>query len=602
LEPRSARKAGFEITPDDRAHWAFQPIGDPPAPSVSHRDWVQTSLDTYILAELEAAGLAPSPLADKQTLIRRASFALTGLPPSPVEIAGFLADDSPVAFERVVDRLLASPHYGERWARHWLDVARYGEDQAHTFEARLYPQGFRYRDWVIRALNDDMPYDEFVRQQIAADLIGGADRSNENLPALGFFATGPVYYGDRKKLDQIDDRIDTLARGLLGLTVACARCHDHKFDPISSADYYALAGIIASTEYAEVPLVSREEAEAAEMEEKKRLEKAGEERKKNAPPPYDFVHAIRDGEPIDMAVHLRGNPETLGSVSPRRFLAILSKDRRKPFKEGSGRRELADCIASRENPLTARVIVNRVWKQHFGEGLVATPSNFGRLSEPPTHPELLDHLASRFIEAGWSLKWLHRQILLSAAYQQSSDWRTDAAAIDPQNRLLWRMNRRRLEVEAWRDAVLTVAGTLDLTVGGPSLDLADLENNRRTLYGCVSRHNLDPLLRLFDFPDPNITSDGRPQTTVPLQQLFVLNSEFMVRNAKAFAERIHEAEDDEAARIRFAVLQAFGRPAADAEVATAHEFLVETSDDENLTAWQQYAQALLAANEMMFVD
>jgi hypothetical protein len=613
-------RSKFTITDEDRAHWAFQPIHDPAPPPVRDADWARTSIDRFVLARLETEGLPPSPRADKRTLLRRATFALTGLPPTPAEVEDFLADNSPDAFARVVDRLLASPHYGERWARHWLDVARYGEDQAHTFEARLYTQGFRYRDWLIRALNDDMPYDEFLRQQLAADLLGPADRSNPNLPALGFFAVGPVYYGDRKMLDQMDDRIDTITRGLLGLTVSCARCHDHKFDPISTADYYALAGVIASTEYVEVPLVTDEEAKAAKRAEAERLKRTKEKKKKNAPPPYDFVHAIREANPVDMAIHIRGNADNLGPVTPRRFLTVLTQDDPQPFRQGSGRLELANAIARPDNPLTARVIVNRVWRLHFGRGLVATPSNFGRLAEPPTHPELLDHLASKFVASGWSLKQLHREIMLSAAYQQSSRKRDDGWAVDPDNRWLWRMNRRRLEVEPWRDAILAVAGTLDESIGGPSADLADEDNRRRTLYARVSRHELNPLLRLFDVPDPNITSDGRPITTAPLQQLFVMNSEFMIAGARAFASRICSAEADGAARIQFAVQQAYGRPATDGEVQMGLEFIESATGERNaseatepaaaeagqaagtLTPWEQYAQALLCTNEFMYID
>jgi Protein of unknown function (DUF1553)/Protein of unknown function (DUF1549)/Planctomycete cytochrome C len=601
-----AARGGFEITAEDRAFWSFQPIADPPPPSVNNASWPQTTIDAFILASLEKASLAPSQPADKRTLIRRATFDIIGLPPAQEEVEAFLADDSPDAFARVIDRLLASPHYGERWARHWLDVARYGEDQAHTFEARLYSQGFRYRDWIVNALNEDMPYDEFVRAQLAADIDGGCDASNEDLPALGFFATGPVYYGDRQKLDQFDDRIDTLTRGLLGLTVSCARCHDHKFDPISTADYYALVGVVASTEYVEVPLVSPEDAEQAEKEEARRLKEQNEKKKKNAPKPYPHVHAVRDGEPRNMRVHIRGNPATLGAEVPRRFLSILTSDEPPAFSAGSGRRELAENIACRDNPLTARVIVNRVWKHHFGQGLVRTPSNFGHLGERPTHPELLDHLASRFIAAGWSLKALHREIMLSAVYQQASDFDEKRAQVDPENRLLWRANRRRLEVEAWRDARLAVSGTLDPSLGGPSLDLASAENNRRTLYAKVSRHNLDPLLRLFDFPDPNITSDGRPVTTVPLQQLFVLNSPLMARSAKALAARCCAADHDDAARIRTAFKTVLGRPATDEEIQLGLEFIAEpedTTDNGNeLTRWEQFAQALLSTNEFMFVD
>ncbi len=381
------------------------------------------------------------------------------------------------------------------------------------------------------AFNEDLPYDEFVRQQIAADLLGDPE-DKQRLAALGFFALGPVYYGDSKKLDQMDDRIDTLSRGFLGLTVACARCHDHKFDPISTKDYYSLAGVIASTEYVEVPLIRQEEVEA--------LEKAlsEEDKKKEVRPKYPLIHAIKDAEElVTMRIHIRGSADNLGDESPRRFLSLLDREET-PFEQGSGRLELARAIASKDNPLTARVMVNRVWKHHFGKGLVRTPSNFGMLGEPPTHPELLDHLTTQFIESGWSIKSLHRTIMLSAAYQQASRLDERGIEVDPENRLLWRMNRRRLEVEAWRDAMLAVSGTLDPTLGGPSQELVEAGNRRRTFYGFVSRHELNPLLRLFDFPDPNITSDERPVTTVPLQQLFVLNSEFMVRNAKALAARI----------------------------------------------------------------
>src|SRR5262249_25685853 len=367
---------------------------------------------------------------------------LIGLPPTPAEVDAFVNDNSPEAFAKVVDRLLASPHYGERWARHWLDVARYGEDQAHTFQARKYPQGFRYRDWLIKAFNDAMPYDRFVREQLAADVLprSEADEKTErlaNLPALGLFALGPVYYGDPKKLDQIDDRIDTVTRGLLGLTVACARCHDHKYDPISTKDYYALAGVVAGTEYVEVSLEPGKEGEPVPTPSK---EKEKDKKRVDKGP---FIHAVKEGNPTTMRVHIRGNPNMLGEEAPRRMMAILSADDAAAFNQGSGRLDLADAVASKENPLTARVIVNRVWQHHFGKGLVRTPSNFGALGERPTHPELLDHLASRFIASGWSLKTLHRDIMLSATYQLSSEFGVGNSelapnSVDAENRLLWR--------------------------------------------------------------------------------------------------------------------------------------------------------------------
>ncbi len=587
---------GMTITARDHSFWSFRPITDPPPPAVHDIAWPQTSVDYFIRAAQEAHGVTPAAPADRRTLLRRVTFDLIGLPPTPAEIDAFLADDSPDAFAKVVDRLLASPHYGERWARHWLDVARFGEDQAHTFQARKYPQGFRYRDWLVRAFNADLPYDRFAQEQIAADLLEGPDRK-ENLPALGFFALGPVYYGDPKKLDQIDDRIDTLCRGFLGLTVACARCHDHKFDPIPTRDYYALAGVFASTEYREVPLVPQAEADAA-------LKKLTDKEKKNkTPPPFPHIHALADAaQPHNMRVHVRGSADNLADEEPRHFLTVLGDAH--AFTHGSGRLELARAVASRDNPLFARVMVNRIWQHHFGKGLVRTPSNFGKLGEPPTHPELLDHLASRFIASGWSIKALHRLILLSATYQQASDPNPANEERDGDNRLLWRMNRRRLEVEAWRDALLAVSHTLDPRIGGPSVSLDAPDNRRRTFYAFVSRHELHPLLRLFDFPDPNITADERTVTTVPLQQLFVLNDEFMVRNAQALVAHLQAGpEKDDAGRIRRLFPLLYGRPPTPDELRLGLAFLATpTPAAERLSRWEQYTQVLLSANEFLYVD
>jgi cytochrome c553 len=592
----------FKITAKDRAFWCFQAVSDPPPPPVTDTNWPKTPVDHFVLAKLQTNGLKPARPADKRTLIRRATFDLLGLPPTTTEINAFLADDAPDAFAKVVDRLLASPRYGERWARHWLDVARYGEDQAHTFQARKYPNGYRYRDWLIRAFNADMPYDRFIKEQIAADLLGEPNPA-DCLPALGFFALGPVYYGDPKKLDQLDDRIDTLTRGFLGLTVACARCHDHKFDPIPTKDYYALAGVFASTDYAEVPLVPQATVDEANRKQ------GGADKKKNVSPTYPVVHALKEAAKlVNMRVHIRGNPDTLGDEAPRHFLSILGGEG-KPFTKGSGRLELAEAIADAKNPLTARVMVNRIWQHHFGKGLVRTPSNFGALGERPTYPELLDYLAQRFIQAGWSIKAVHREVMLSATYQQSSSFDPHNYERDPDNRLLWRMNRRRLEVEAWRDAILAAANTLDPTMGGPSAELASPGNRRRTLYAYVSRHELNSLLRLFDFPDPNITNDQRTVTTVPVQQLFVLNSEFMARNAKALAARLTvRPDEDDAVRIRRAFLLLYGRPATDRELQLGMAFLASDHADAGedsgsaLTPWEQYAQVLLSASEFLYVD
>jgi len=759
---------GKVISDADRAFWAFQPVKDTSPPVVKASEWPKSSIDAFILAKLDEKGVPPSPPADRRTLLRRASFDIIGLPPTPEEVDAFVKDESPDAFARVVDRLLASPHYGERWGRHWLDVARYGEDQAHSFQPRLYPNGFRYRDWVAAAFNADMPYDRFVVEQIAGDLLDEPGRI-ERLPALGFFALGPVYYGDPKTFDQVDDRIDTMTRGFLGLTVSCARCHDHKFDPIPTADYYALAGVFLGTEYQETPAAPREQVEAYDAAQaaiaaktseidsllqsesarihasedvrhllaalRLRAYPAGDDRpsakdyakrerlapdrlnrwiglldrakdhprvaelvrvaglaggagsladdesdrvilyaaegfqghvedilsrrnnratidaadkallgrlfdakgpltvgkdrvekelgddpraklvefraekdrlEKASPPKYPVAHTLRDGKaPGDANILVRGNPDAPGPKVPRHFLSILGGESA-PFTSGSGRLELARAIASPDNPLTARVMVNRIWQHHFGRGLVATPSNFGKLGERPSHPELLDHLTSRFVANGWSVKSLHRAILLSATYQQGSRAEARALEVDPENRLLGRMTRRRLEVEAWRDSLLAVSGKLDPTVGGPSRKLDDRENRRRTFYAAVSRHDLAPMLRLFDFPDPNITGAERTRTTVPLQALVVLNDELLVESARGLASRIQGTTDGEDARIERAYALLFGRPATERERQIGREYL-EAPEPEgaapgDLSRWVRYAHALLGTNEFVFID
>jgi mono/diheme cytochrome c family protein len=640
----------FKLSEAQRSFWSFRTVTNPGPPAVKNKAWPTSAIDRFILAKLEENALAPAPAADKPTLIRRAYFDLIGMPPSPGEIAEFVRDDSPGAFDRVVDRLLASPHYGERWGRYWLDVARYGEDQAHSFQPRLYPNGYRYRDWVVRSLNRDIPYDRFVLEQIAGDQLGGPDRA-ERLAALGFFACGPVYYGDAQRHDQYADRIDTLTRGFLGLTVACARCHDHKYDPIPTTDYYALEGVFASTEYVEEPAVPKETVEAYKSaqsamqakdkeitaflkaeadrlkvkvqgkdfkpvermltaEGKKKLTGLRAEldgMKKKAPPKFPVIHTLGEGsKAIDSAVLIRGNPTTPGAKVARHFLTVLGGDQRS-FAQGSGRLDLAHAIASEQNPLTARVMVNRVWQHHFGRGLVGSSSNFGVLGDRPSHPELLDWLAHQFIATGWSLKALHREIMLSSTYRQSSRIDPGGQAKDPENVLLWRMNRRRLDVEAWRDAILAVAGRLDAKIGGPSVSLDAPANERRTLYAAISRHDLASMLRLFDFPDPNITSGGRVETIVPLQQLFVLNSEFMIANAKAVASRISEhGKTDAENRIRQAYLLLFGRPPTDREcklgLVYLQQFESPRSPRSDMSGLDRYSQALLATNEFLFVD
>jgi hypothetical protein len=538
-----------------------------------------------------------------------------------------------------VDRLLASPQHGERWGRFWLDLVRYcdvAEDWSDTKGAR-----WLYRDWVVRAFNEGMAYDEFVRKQFAADLLPGAvpgDRA-----ALGFLGLSPNYWKELKLdptvikgvvAEEWEERIHTLGSTFLGLTVACARCHDHKFDPITTQDYYALAGVFASIRQADVSLLP------AEMEKPAREAKAkltaidqqvlalkkqkGKEaevtkliaeaaRWRSTPHVNDpmapgviesSLYVLADGPdrtrleyrpaPQDVAVQPRGNPGSPGPVVPRRFLSVLSAEA-KPFK-GSGRLDLAHAIVTDAKALTARVIVNRVWGHHFGAGIVRTPSDFGRQGERPTHPELLDDLAARFIASGWSVKELHRDMVLSAAYRQSSKT-ADTAKVeaDPDNRWLARMSRRRLEVEAWRDATLCVTTGLDATLGGPALDLGGADNARRTVYASIKRRELHDLLRLNDFPDPTTHSAARVPTTTPLQSLFVLNSDFMRRQATALAARLAAAPGDDAARIRHAYPLLYARPATDAEVRLGVEYL--SAGD-----WKEYAQVLLGSNEFLYVD
>lgn len=1050
--------------------WAFKPPVRVPLPSVANPAWARNDIDHFVLSTLEKRGLKPAPEADRRTLIRRLYFDLVGLPPEPEAIDLFVNDTSSDAYEKVIDGLLASPHYGERWGRYWLDLARFAEDQAHTFQARMYPQGYLYRDWVVRALNDDMPYDLFLSLQIAGDQID-LPESHRHRAALGLFALGPVYYQDngeqeKAQADEWDDRIDTLMRGTQAMTVSCARCHDHKYDPISTADYYGLAGIFASSDYREMPAVpaetvaAREQADRAvqakqleidtllateapaarlkltstipaymqaawtalqskDSKKKKVTEKIAADNKLNhdllqrwiawlstdvgseaqgherryltewyafrrsqseastsaadassqvnqiaerlrakaesllpqreflrkqfgdnfafvaaedqmivepgvvplgnlfddkkgalltsalasdpfrskataaslgvdrvlqgwggaaeiaagvrfdfrsigsdahrhgdvtndgwsseggiqtlgkrcsaaigrteqgigmhanalitfdlneirrsglmpasqsmvfrvdraginddsfgagasvhiavvvskpqskpsefdsiigayldgkpavieendavysfagemppaivpdgrfvsfevsIPPdarsltiattgaqisdtentissdhavlsnarltwdvsseqlasseavePLDTIsaserkllqsdaaflselfddrgvlglapdqiepllagesatslaqmksrreelqkeaaaisipmaHALAEGTFRDVKIYLAGDPQKKGDVAARAFPAILTSGVRQPFQpSGSGRRELANAIASPENPLTARVMANRVWAGHFGFGLVRTLSNFGQLGERPSHPQLLDSLAVSLIDSGWSLKTLHRQILLSATYRQSSSGDEANQTVDPENRLLWKMNRRRLEVEPWRDAVLSVSGQLNREIGGASSELNG-NHRRRTLYGHVSRHRLNDLLRLFDFPDPNITAGERSVTTVPLQQLFVLNSDFMIVQAKALAARLSRETESDADRISRLFQLLYGRLPTDDDYQVSIAFLREPPAiaGDSLSPLEQYCLAMLGTNEFAYVD
>jgi mono/diheme cytochrome c family protein len=778
---------------DDPAttHWAFQPVHQPATPEIPNpKSQIRNPIDAFVLAKLQAAGLAPSPEADRATLLRRVTLDLTGLPPAPAEVDAFISDPSPNAYEKVIDRLLASPAYGERWGRHWLDVARYADSKGYVFqEERRYPYAYTYRDYVIRAFNDDKPYDRFILEQLAADKLPLGDDKHP-LAALGFLTLGRRFLNNVH--DIIDDRIDVVTRGFLGLTVQCARCHDHKYDPIPQKDYYSLYGVFASSvEPKDLPLLEtpqrtpeliafekeldkrRAEVEAfkqkrlAEVLAKARepaqvadyLQAAQElrgqpegalrakardrnlagivlshwvglltvtaqehdplfaawhdltklpeadfaaraaayrpahptlawafaerppatprelaqvygaviadllrdttpataaERERFAGPhgvftvaPTEtdqaFNRADRDKlralakrveqfqatspaapprgmvltdapRPVEPHVFLRGNPINRGPAVPRQFLGVLAGPDRQPFTHGSGRLDLAKAIADPANPLTARVFVNRVWEHHFGKGLVGTPSDFGLRSDPPIHPELLDWLADRFVRGGWSVKALHKLILLSHTYRQRSDDRPECAAADPENRLLWKFNRQRLDLEALRDSMLAVAGRLEPTVGGPAVDLLkEPFVPRRTVYGFIDRQNLPGMYRTFDFASPDTHAPRRYTTTVPQQALFLMNSPFVVQLAQALAARPEVAQASPAEpRVEALYRLLYGRPPSAEEVELGVRFIDEASRERErpeggapatkLSPWEQYTQVLLLANEFAFVD
>jgi len=778
-----------------RKFWSFIPPVAHPRPAVRDTAWPARELDWFIRATHEAKGVTPVPAATREEWLRRVTFDLTGLPPTPEELDAFLADRSSEAFATVVERLLASPHFGERLARHWLDVARYTNDLGGTIDAVQAPHAFRYRDWVVNAFNADMPYDQFLRLQLAGDMLAEPkDDHFTRLAGLGFQGLGQQFSGNavgmvnKKSADELDDRVDTVTRGLLGLTVSCARCHDHKFDPIPTRDYYSLAAAynggkrnvvlpLASPEQikarqdwlarkselqsqvnqiisAESERVARAELvklavylEAAwrahvlaarklpddvpglakrlgldpillgnlaksvglkqlvnggdslkawqeavvaaaptatvrdgdvdvppaiaaasqraaavvaeafadldrlrrEQQEKKpkpeplkpehdlalkilfqnnkapftlkleelsafftaeakqrheSLTREQAEHAKTEPPDPPLAYAVNGGG-VPMKINIRGNPDQLGVTAPPGFLQVLSR----PAASGTSaaaftRLDLATAIASRDNPLTARVFVNRVWHHLFGRGLVGTLSNFGHLGERPSHPELLDTLAVRFMEHGWSTKWLVREITLSATYRLSSQPDAANQRLDGDNQLLWRMTPRRLEFEAWRDAMLAVAGKLDRTLGGPPLTAdgkkevrpEDPSQGRRTLYSFVSRFQPNPTLTLFDVPEPNVTNERRTVTTIPQQQLFALNSPFIVAMSKAFAERLGKEAADDTARVDRAWKLAFARSPAPEERQAVLGYLQANGND-----WPQVCHGILLANEFLFL-
>lgn len=634
-----------------KSHWAFQKISDPSPPQVQNAAWAVSPIDQFVLSKLEQSGMQPAVAADKRTLIRRATFDLIGLPPTVDEVYAFLADESPDAFAKVVDRLLASPHYGERWGRHWLDLVRYattnGADENHGL-----PNAWRYRDWVVRMMNQDLPLDQFIIQQLAGDLLSvpaDEQEAGDLLTATGMLVIGPKMLAEQDKdkmmIDIVDEQIDTVSRTMLGLTIGCARCHDHKFDPISAIDYYALAGIFYSTKsmadrafvskWMERPLPSQAIA-AKRAEHQAKIDAAKAELAQTQPdnaeaikqkqaaveqlekdmPQFVSVMATEEGEIHDLPVHIRGNhlkpgPEKIS----RRMPAILTSVAAAPTIPAnlSGRMELAQWLVSKDNPLTARVMANRIWMWHFGQPLMRSPSNWGLKAESPSHPELLDWLAQELMRRQWSLKSMHRTIMLSSTYQMSSQMRDDYQTIDPENRLLSRQNRRRLEAEPVRDSILFVGGGLDLTIGG---SIGDVNANRRALYLPVDRAALYEMFSTFDYVETANHIEQRPVTTVPNQALYLMNNSAVHEQSRRLIEQLPTTDptvplDDVVSVVSNLFERLYARQPDAEEIARSIEFLKQTETtlpdvtdprERRLQAWSALCRTLIAGNEFIFVE
>lgn len=744
----------FDMATRD-THWAFVPLEKPEVPWQESVD-SKNPIDAFIAEKLKTEGLGMNSPASKRALIRRVTYDLTGLPPTFEEVDAFVKDDSPEGYTRLVDRLLTSPAYGERWARHWLDVARYADTKG-IFRRGRYSFSYTYRDYVIDAFNSDKPYDRFIMEQIAADQMKlGEDK--RALAAMGFLTLGRTFFGRKDFI--IDDQIDVVTRGLQGLTVSCARCHDHKFDPIPTADYYSLHGIFNSSEDPEeLPVIKHPDDEEAyqlfladqevirqkiadksdEVIDKFLVEErsstgdylgaiekgstiddedefkifvgskginaellklwidyASEDKNREHPVLKDwFLHyAVNDpkagieyyneqfaaavnseetayadiqaffmedgspgnpdrkdisvwirrkiggaigglqgelqaldwthpGAPIrahiladvekpkSSAVYLRGNKDTPGEEAPRRYLEILARTDRSTYEEGSGRLQLAREIADANNPLTARIFVNRVWGWHFGTSLVDTPSDFGVRTPEPVHLDLLNWLASNFIESGWSTKTLHRLIVLSETYRQSSDVDPEAHLKDPTNSLWHHFPRQRLDFESMRDTLLKVSGNLDPTMGGIQEDIQDPTSNRRTVYSFIDRKDMPGIFRTFDHPSPEATSPARFETVVPQQALFLMNSPFMIEQAKHLADSSSAkgSDSDARARVRALYRRVYQRDPTQSEIfdgvdfiSISEELTSAATSEERLSVWELYAQALLLSNELIFVD
>ena len=545
-------------------HWAFQQPMRPELPD-DPTSWSRRPVDHLIAAKLRSKDLAPSPEADRRTIIERLYFDLVGLAPSQDEVEAFIGDEHPEAYTRLVDQLLAKPHFGERWARHWLDVARFADTKGYVFrEDRTFPNAYKYRDWVIEAFNSDMPIDQFMKYQLAADRMVTGDDDQRHLAAQGFVTLGRRFINNRD--DIIADRIDVVFRGMMGITVACARCHDHKYDPVSDEDYYALYGVFASSE---------------------------EQQDEQLP-----LRLVDKAQPENVGVFIRGSHHNRGEIQPRGFPAFFASFA-PPVERGSGRLELAEAIVHPDNPLTTRVFVNRIWGHLFGEQLVQTPSDFGLRCEPPRQQDVLDLLAVDFAKHEWSLKWLVRELVTSSTYRQSSTPSTDLLAADPENELWGRAERRRLDFEALRDRLLTVAGRLDTRVGGESENIATDDGGvRRTLYAHIDRQNLPNLFRTFDFASPDAHSPERPRTLVPQQALFLMNSPMVERVATSVSSSLSSSDADEC--IGELYRRILARPPTAGELELARQFIEQQTPESLPPDEWSFGFGRMAAGEVRF--
>jgi hypothetical protein len=639
--------------PGERRHWAFQPRKDaaPPAfTDAAAKAWMRTPIDAFILEKLRKAGLQPSPTADKVTLIRRLTYDLHGLPPTPEEITAFVNDKSPNAYEKLVDRLLNAPRYGEQWARHWLDVVRFAESDGYEYDTHR-PDAFRYRDYVIESFNTDKPYNEFLKEQLAGDEIDA--KNDKLLVASGFNRLGPLRKnaGNQEvassRTEVLTEMTNIVGASMLGVTLGCARCHDHKFDPIRQSDYYRIQGYFSQTHPDDIIIATPEEqaawkAKVTPIEQEMRklrfaMRKASEEEKgdlltklekldEEMPSPLTAMYAVKDDSKQATPIHLltRGDYRFKGPKVGMRPLGILLEEGTPelPLDTPKPRLQLAEWITDPANPLTTRVMMNRTWQYHFGKGIVTTPNDFGRMGTFPTHPDLLDYLSSRFIEGGWKLKPIHRMILLSAAYRQSSKSPQEKLAMekDPENKLLWQFNRRRLEAEELRDSMLYVSGRLNHKAGGPSVMMNidpelinDLkrpqywsmtrdkrEHDRRTIYMIYKRNLILPFMQVFDSPDTLLSCARRDQSTHAPQALELLNGRTSNDLAKDFAERLKKDFSDPAERVDWAWRMATGRAPNPKEKALALQYLSDASSDP--TAAREFTLALFNSNAFLYVN